>query len=187
MKQKKSLTPGSLLISKPLIGDGFFEQSVVYLTNHTEEGSLGFTLNKESNLRAQDFIEDLNGIYPIYYGGPVEQDGLFFLHNYDALPGAASVGNGLYLGGDFELFQQMFRDARSSQRPSTPPKLFLGYSGWSPGQLEEEILNDTWIVVHPPLSVNPLKADLHAWREMMLKLGGEYKFWANAPEDPWMN
>src|SRR6056300_246779 len=112
MKEKKALAPGCLLISKPLIGDGFFEQSIVYLTSHDDEGSLGFTLNKSSNLIAQDFIENLLGKDTIYYGGPVEQDGLFFLHSFDNLPGALEVGNNLYLGGDFELFQQAFREQK---------------------------------------------------------------------------
>jgi len=187
MKEKKALAPGCLLISKPLIGDGFFEQSIVYLTSHDDEGSLGFTLNKSSNLIAQDFIEDLLGKDTIYYGGPVEQDGLFFLHSFDNLPGALEVGNNLYLGGDFELFQQAFREQKEFEPNQPSPKLFLGYSGWSAGQLKTEIQQDTWIVLHPPLHVSPLEVEDKAWREMMKQLGGEFALWANAPEDPWMN
>ncbi|CAI8403123.1 MAG: Uncharacterised protein [Cryomorphaceae bacterium] len=187
MKEKKALAPGSLLISKPLIGDGFFEQSVVYLTSHDQEGSLGFTLNKSSSLIAGDVIEELEGRDPIYYGGPVEQDGLFYLHAYENIPGAAPVGNGLFLGGDFELFQQALRTARILSHDSPGPKLFLGYSGWSPGQLEQELRQDTWIVVPPPLDLHPLEIQDEAWREMMTRLGGEFALWANAPEDPLLN
>src|SRR6056300_1267574 len=119
MKEKKVPHSGCLLISKPLIGDGFFEQSVVYLTSHSPEGSLGFTLNKPSNLIAQDFTEDLIGKDTIFYGGPVEQDGLFYLHSFENLPGALEAGNGLYLGGDFELFQQVFREQKEN-KPHQP-------------------------------------------------------------------
>ena len=77
MQNKNRPQKGVLLISKPLIGDGFFEQSVVYLTAHDKDGSLGFALNKNSSLFAQDFMNQLPGEDPIYYGGPVEQDALF--------------------------------------------------------------------------------------------------------------
>ena len=56
MQNKNRPQEGTLLISRPLIGDGFFEQSVVYLTTHDQDGSMGFTLNKQSALIAQDFM-----------------------------------------------------------------------------------------------------------------------------------
>jgi putative transcriptional regulator len=179
--------PGTLLISKPLIGDGFFEQSVVYLTEHNDDGSLGFTLNKESLLQAQDLIDDLNGLDQIYYGGPVEQDALFFLHNIDVLKGAKPAQNGLYLGGDFELFQDALRLDRRESLEQIKVKFFLGYSGWSPGQLEDEIAQDTWIVVEPSPDENPLDMSTETWRHFMKRLGGDYALWANAPEDPFLN
>jgi len=92
------------------------------------------------------------------------------------------VGNGLYLGGDFEVFQKLIQE---DQR--TPFKAFLGYSGWSPGQLEDEISDGTWVVLHPPFETDILTLSKDAWRNYMHTLGGEYRIWANAPEDPWMN
>jgi len=112
MQNKNRPQKGVLLISKPLIGDGFFEQSVVYLTSHDKDGSLGFTLNKNSSLLAQDFMTNHPGEDPIYYGGPVEQDALFYLHTMDTLSGAMHAGNGLYLGGDYTVLQEAIRTAR---------------------------------------------------------------------------
>lgn len=187
MNVKKAPKKGSLLLSKPMIGDGFFEQSVVYLTEHDNQGSLGFALNKESNLRAQDFIDGLSGVDPIYFGGPVEQDALFFLHSFDNLPGAQDAGNGMHLGGDFELFKEVFTEAKEAELNELEPKFFLGYSGWSAGQLEQEIAGGTWIILDPPFESSPLHMQKDAWRELMIKLGGKYALWANAPLDPLMN
>ena len=185
----QTITPkkGSILVSKPLIADGFFEQSVVYLTAHDSDGSLGFTLNKPSSLLAQDFIEDLPGKDTVYFGGPVEQDALFFLHRQNDLQGAIHVGNSLYLGGDFDQFIKEYKNVRPEYSNSQTAKFFLGYSGWSPGQLEDEIKDDTWIVLDPPKGLNPLDASGNTWREYMVQLGGKYALWANAPEDPLLN
>ena len=173
---------GTLLISKPLIGDGFFEQSVVYLTEHNDEGTLGFTLNKESNLFVKDLIDDFERDNALMFGGPVEQDALFYLHEEERIPNSAPVGNGLFLGGDFEVFQKLIQEDQK-----TTFKAFLGYSGWSPGQLEDEISDGTWVVLHPPFETDILTLSKDAWRDYMHTLGGEYRIWANAPEDPWMN
>ena len=187
MKQKNAPSKGSLLISKPLIGDGFFEQSIVYLTEHNHEGSMGFALNKESLLLAQDFINDLEGKDAIVFGGPVEQDALFFLHSFDNLPGAKLINNDIYFGGDFDVFQEAFRTTQKHSIEARLPKLFLGYSGWSEGQLEREIADGTWIVVTPPLELDPLTVRKETWKEYMLDLGGNYALWANAPKDPLLN
>lgn len=187
MQNKNRPQKGALLISKPLIGDGFFEQSVVYLTTHDKDGSLGFTLNKNSSLFAQDFMNQLPGEDPIYFGGPVEQDALFYLHTMDTLAGAVPAGNGLYLGGDYLVLQEAIRTARALNLETARCKFFLGYSGWSEGQLEEEIKEGTWIVLTPPFEIEPLTLTTEAWRMYMKSLGGEFALWANAPEDPWMN
>lgn len=186
MEQTNTPTKGCILVSKPLINDGFFEQSVVYLTAHDSEGSLGFTLNKRSSLIAQDLIEEFPGRDTVYYGGPVEQDALFFMHGYDKLPGAVHVGNELYLGGDFELFKILYAEQKEKNMPLPQPKFFLGYSGWSPGQLEEELKNDTWIILKSS-DIDVMDYSEEVWREVMKKMGGKYTLWANAPNDPMLN
>lgn len=187
MEQTNTPKKGCILVSKPLINDGFFEQSIVYLTAHDAEGSLGFTLNKASSLIAQDFIDEFTGRDTIYYGGPVEQDALFFLHGYDQLPGAVNVENGLYLGGDFETFKLLYAEQQKSSMPLPTPKFFLGYSGWSAGQLESELKEQTWIVLDPPFDIDPLTTTSNAWRVLMKKMGGKFALWANAPNDPMLN
>jgi len=187
MEQTNTPKKGCLLVSKPLIDDGFFEQSVVYVTAHDKEGSLGFTLNKPSSLLAQDFIEEFSGKDTIYYGGPVEQDALFFLHGFDKLPGAIFVGNDLYLGGDFDLFKVLYTEQKEHGMPLPKPRFFLGYSGWSAGQLEVEIADGTWIIINPPITTELTGESGEVWRDLMKKLGGTYSLWANSPNDPLLN
>ena len=111
----------------------------------------------------------------------MEQDAMFYLHDSQEIIDATPVGNGYFLGGNFEAFQ-----ASLVNDPDLRHRVFLGYSGWSPGQLEGEIADQTWFVINDP-NLNPFELDTNAWREYMKKLGGEYLLWANAPEDPWMN
>ena len=71
MQDNTTPKKGCILVSKPLIDDGFFEQSIIYITAHDSEGSLGFALNKKSSLIVQDVLDGFSGRDPIYYGGPV--------------------------------------------------------------------------------------------------------------------
>lgn len=181
MHVNKSPITGCLLISKPLIGDGYFEQSVVLITDHSAAGTVGMVLNKVSTLFVHDFLENIHGTHPIYFGGPVEDDALFYVHNITGVDGAEEVLPGLYFGGDFAEV------SAGIDHEDTTVGFFLGYSGWSPGQLQAELEEDTWVVVHPPYTFNPLSFDQQKWSRWMKRLGGEYTLWANAPEDPWMN
>jgi putative transcriptional regulator len=184
----KILTPkkGTLLISQPLIGDGFFEQSVIVLTNHGNFGTMGFSLNKKSSLFIRDVFEDFPVQTPLYFGGPVEPDSLFFLHLFEGLPNSKEVAPGLFMGGSFEgLKERLSHQHWDTNHPSV--KLFLGYSGWSVGQLAEEIADKTWIVESIRENQELLTMNDKGWRDQMKNLGGTYSLWANAPEDPVLN
>jgi len=187
MQDNSTPKKGCILVSKPLIDDGFFEQSILYITAHDSEGSLGFALNKKSSLIVQDVLDGFSGRDPIYYGGPVEQDALFYLHSFDGIPGAMNVGNNLFLGGDFEIFKRRYVGHNFNSNEIPRPKFFLGYSGWSEGQLIEELQHDTWLLVDSSRVIDPLSLSSNAWREYMRKMGGKYALWANSPTDPLLN
>ena len=74
---------GSILISEPFLQDAYFQRSVVLLVEHTQEGSMGFVLNKKTELSVNTFFADLQGFpeMPIYLGGPVSANRLFFIHS----------------------------------------------------------------------------------------------------------
>lgn len=178
--------PGILLISDPFLKDPNFLRSVVFICEHRDEGSFGFVINKSVEPELGDLIEGAEGIrFPVYEGGPVQKDTLHFIHQRpDLIPGGAEVVAGIFWGGDFEEVLSLLR---SKQLREEDIRFFLGYSGWSEGQLEEELAEKSWITrqASPSLVFN---ADTNAvWKDALGELGGEYKQMTNYPIDPQLN
>jgi putative transcriptional regulator len=178
--------PGILLISDPFLKDPNFLRSVVLLCEHREEGSFGFVINKSVEPELGELIEGAEGIrFRVYEGGPVQKDSLHFIHQRpDLIPGGAEVIDGIFWGGDFE---EVLTLLRSNKIGPEDIRFFLGYSGWSEGQLEEELAEKSWITrkASPALVFN---SDANAvWKEALAELGGEYKQMTNYPIDPQLN
>ena len=95
---------GKLLIAEPsIIGDVSFNRSIILLTEHNNEGSIGFILNKPLDFELGDLIPDVKSNFPIYNGGPVQQDNLYFIHKVaELVPESIEISKGLYWSGDFE-------------------------------------------------------------------------------------
>lgn len=183
---KIDLHKGRLLLSEPYLADPNFERTVILLTEHNEEGSVGFILNKPSESRLGEVMDDLKGLdAQIFIGGPVQQDTLHFIHRHGDLEDAIELENGLYWGGNFE---QLLSLVDTGQFSVTDIKFFLGYSGWSPDQLEEEMKLNSWIVsdrVSNELIFETVPDQM--WKRAMQELGGRFSVYSNYPEDPRMN
>lgn len=185
-RNKIDLQKGRLLLSEPYLADPNFERTVILLTEHNEEGSVGFILNKPSESRLGEVMDDLKGLdSQIFIGGPVQQDTLHFIHRYGDLDDAIELENGLYWGGNFE---QLLSLAEAGQFSVTDIKFFLGYSGWSPDQLEDELKLNSWIVsdrVSHELIFETMPDQM--WKRAMQELGGRFSVYSNYPADPRMN
>lgn len=186
-RYKNKLAPdkGLLLLSEPFLPDPNFERTVILLTEKNDEGTVGFVLNKPSETRVADVMEDLKIDLPIFIGGPVQQDTLHFIHRNVELKDAIEVADGLYWGGDFEHLVSMIDVGQISV---TDIKFFLGYSGWSPGQLEEELQTDSWIVSNQydeQLIFETLPDQM--WKNALRNLGGRFSVYSNYPADPRLN
>ncbi len=181
-------TKGHLLIAEPsVLGDVSFNRSVILLANHNNEGSVGFILNKPLDVTLCDLIEGLDSCdIPIYNGGPVEQDNIYFIHTVpELLEGSQEISGGIYWGGDFERAMDLILNNKIS---TDSIKFFLGYSGWGSHQLEDELEDHTWVVQKNSSQVELLKMNDQAfWREKIKELGGSYLIWSNAPENPQCN
>lgn len=178
---------GCLLIAEPSIfSDENFNQSVIFLTEHNKNGSIGFIINKPLEYTLHDLIPDLNCNFTIYFGGPVEQDNLYFIHNVpELIPDSLEIDNGLYWGGDFEIVKQLISNNKISKFNI---RFFIGYSGWEANQLEEEVNENSWIVSNNNYSYHLLEQpSKKLWNKKMNDLGGEYLFFSNAPENPNLN
>ncbi|MGB8703645.1 MAG: YqgE/AlgH family protein, partial [Gillisia sp.] len=120
---------GLLLVAEPsIIGDVSFNRSVVLLAEHSENGSIGFILNKVLDFKLKDLIPELNKSFKIYNGGPVEQDNLYFIHKVpDLIPSSIEIADGIYWGGNFEAVKELIQKDLIDEKQI---RFFLGYSGW---------------------------------------------------------
>ena len=130
---------GRVLVAEPFLRDGGFGRSVVYLTDHNEEGSVGFVLNKPLRVSVESVVAGLEGVdFPVYYGGPVGRDSLYYIHRRADIPGAVMVGDGVFHGGDFDVVTRLAREGRLGEGDI---RFFAGYSGWSAGQNKHPLMS----------------------------------------------
>jgi putative transcriptional regulator len=176
---------GRILISEPLLNDSYFKRSVVLLTEHSENGSVGFVLNKPIDIPITDIIKDFPSFdTTLYVGGPVGKDTVHYIHTLgDLIPDSVHVKDDIYWGGDFERVKELIRGGMIQPFQI---RFFLGYSGWSPKQLEGELENNAWLVSEVGSS-EIMKPDEDMWKKILQNLGSRYKSWTNCPENPTMN
>ena len=128
-----------------LIGS-FFENTTILIVEHNEEGSTGFIINRPFEKSLNDLVE-LNHCkpFPLMDGGPVDRDHIYVLHKRpDLIGGGKQVSNGFYLGGDMD---QVIKAINSNAANNKEIQLYIGYCGWDPGELEEEVDEGSWIVL----------------------------------------
>ncbi|WP_373517066.1 YqgE/AlgH family protein [Pricia sp.] len=178
---------GKLLIAEPtLTGDVSFNRSVVLLAEHGYEGSVGFILNKPLDYHINDLVTEIQIPFKVYNGGPVEQDNLYFIHKVPHLiTNSIEISDGIYWGGDFENLIDIINRGIISEGDI---RFFLGYSGWSSLQLDQELSSKSWVVVKNDYESAIIHKSSDAfWKEKMMELGGNYLLWSNAPENPNLN
>ena len=176
---------GRLLIAEPFLSDPGFDRSVVLLTDYTFDGAVGFVLNRPMDLHMEQVLDDFPPYEPqIYFGGPVQQNNLYYLHRRgDLIIDSQEVLPGLFWGGKISAVKEMLR---SGLMPQDEIRFFLGYSGWGKAQLSNEIKERSWLVIKP--NVDVLATDAKSlWKNLILDMGGDYRLWANAPSDPILN
>lgn len=186
MASELSPAPGILLVAPPNLEDPNFRRSVVFLCEHGEEGSFGLILNRPLGVHLADVMEGLdNASIPLQQGGPVQTDTLHFLHRIgDRVPDAIAVTDHILWGGNFEALKVLIGGANVS---NADVRLFLGYAGWSPEQLEFEVEQGGWILSSLAEEVVFDVAPSELWRTTLRRMGGEYAVLANFPEDPRLN
>jgi putative transcriptional regulator len=174
------------LIADPFLKDPNFLRTVVFLCEHKEEGSFGFVINRKYENTLDELIPELKGHQlPVYYGGPVQVDSIQFLHQYpDEIPGGQEVLKGIYWGGDFDALVNLIKMDRIN-----PDKIrfYIGYSGWSEGQLINEIDEKTWLTVKATRKLIFHQNHQEIWKDSLTHMGGEYKIMVNFPIDPQLN
>jgi putative transcriptional regulator len=178
---------GSLLVAEPFMWDPNFKRTVTLICeNDAENGTFGFVLNRPLEMKLHEAIHGVKKFNArLYYGGPVELDTLHFLHKFgDEIEGAVEVCEGVYWGGNFEKLKALINSGTVSPNDF---RFFLGYSGWSSGQLEDEMTELSWITHEANSShIFKIKPD-DLWKEVLKEKGGEYSQMVNYPDDPTNN
>lgn len=182
MAEKQTFLKGQLLLDSGRLQGSFFQRTVVLICQHDAEGAFGLVLNRATGSSAGDMIvadlPDLLKASPLFLGGPVQPSALSFLHSDSFIPDANVMPN-LSLGHSLDNLLEI----GESFSPGRKVKLFAGYAGWSPGQLEDEIKRDAWLT-HP--ASLELVFDEHPeqlWQKILRLKGGKYLLLANMPED----
>jgi len=138
------------LIAMPQLDDDNFTHSVTYICEHNQEGAMGVTINRPSDILLQDILEQIHidaltadiGHKTIYQGGPVQTDRGFILHNKTEQHWEASldITDKLQLTSSKDILQAIAKDEGPDNSLIT-----LGYAGWGSGQLEQEIADNFWL------------------------------------------
>ncbi len=174
---------GRLLISSPSLIDPNFRRTVVLMTHHDEEGAVGLVLSRPSELTVAEAVPDLDELphvdAVVHIGGPVQPEAVVVLVELDERQESVGsiVGTVGYLPPDIAADELPIRRAR----------VFAGYSGWGPGQLEAELAEPAWIVAAAlPDDVFASDPD-ELWRTVLQRKGGKFNLIATMPYDPRLN
>lgn len=177
------LAAGNLLVSTPLLNDFYFGHCVILITEYDKAGSVGLILNKRTKSRVNELVPSLSAVdMPLFIGGPVNQDQVFYIHNNKFVENTLPIGNDLFWGGDLNQISDFIKDGIFTKNDI---KFFLGYSGWSANQLETEIKTDSWVVTKPSNSGFIFQnGEFNLWKSIVTDLGSEYKKWFIFPTNP---
>jgi len=185
--EQNNLT-GSLLIALPTLLDPNFRRAILFLVKHDpSEGAMGVILNRPQESRLPDLddafgesIPESLGKVPVFEGGPVEKHQLILARMIVA--GAST---------SFEALNREEGDALPAKLPQGELRAFVGYAGWSRGQLEREIAEKSWITLPPTpellTAAESAEAGEDLWRRVMKSLGPWYHLMAMAPDDLSLN
>lgn len=206
MSESKKFLKGQLLLDSGQLRGSFFQRTVVLICEHNAEGAFGLVLNRSTESKVGEMVvadlpESLKEC-PLYLGGPVQPTALSFLHSDAFIPDATSLPDlsnalpdlspgsapksvipNLVLGHSLEELV----DIGESFSPTRKVKMFAGYAGWAPGQLEDEMKRDAWLT-HPASLEFVFDIDAEQLWQAVLKLKGpQYKLLSQMPDDLSLN
>lgn len=186
--ETNSLTPrkGQILVAEPFLNDIYFKRSIVFLTEHNDEGTVGFVLNKPVNMNINEMIVDFPSFEcNLSIGGPVNTNTIHYIHTMGmVIPNSIHVFDNIYWGGDFDFLKDLVKNKLINKNQV---RFFLGYSGWMPYQLKNELMQNSWLVTDLKAEVIMNGNMNNIWQDVLNSMGGKYKMWINAPENPSMN
>lgn len=183
---RNEVKSGKVLLAEPFMLDQNFKRSAVLLCEHNEEGSVGFIMNKPLKMNVDELVEDFPEFNSeVFFGGPVQTDTIHYVHNVgDLLEGSRLVVDGIYWGGDFDKLKFLI-----TSKLILPENIrfFVGYSGWSEGQLNDEMVYGSWVLADMHANYLFKSKPKNLWKQVMYNKGNAYTVIAQMPESFTLN
>jgi len=170
--QRLKPSKGKLLIAEPsILNDTSFNRSIVLLSEHNDEGAIGFIMNKPSEFVISDMIPEVTSNLQIYIGGPVASENLYFVHKIPHLiADSIEIDDDIFWGGNFNDVQHLLENDVLTK-----------------DQLQNELDTTSWKIIENKHQNIFDISHKSFWKNELMKFGGEYQIWANAPENPSLN
>jgi len=186
-----SVEKGRILISDPFLNDNYFSNSVILLCELNEKGAFGLVLNNYIDENLSDFMNDFQGTrsekFKISLGGPLDTDSIYYIHNRpDLIRGSIRIIDDIYLGNG-KKFGDLSSLIEEGKIKTNELKFFLGYSGWTSGQLQEELNRNSWFVgnLSAKTIMNYHQEDI--WKKTLEQMSEKHRVISNFPQNPLLN
>ncbi len=183
ISSQRKFLKGQLLLHSGQLGGSCFQRTVVLVCQHDAEGAFGLVLNRSLGKTVGEMIladlPDTLKESPLFLGGPVQTGALSFLHTDSFIPDAAVMPN-LALGHSLDELMEV----GASYSPAKKVRLFAGYAGWSPGQLENEMKRKAWLTFPASLELVFETPPEQLWKSVLRRKGGwQNRLLAQMPDD----
>jgi len=178
----KRIERGTILVAEPFMLDPNFRRAVVIICDYTsDEGTVGFILNKPIEMKVNELVADFPEFDAnVHYGGPVATDTIHYIHRSgDILDDSIKIGEGMYWGGSFEKLKFLIK---SELIKPGDIRFYIGYSGWSTGQLEAEMEIGSWVLneSHPNYVFKSKHDEL--WSQTLINKGSTFSVISQMPD-----
>jgi putative transcriptional regulator len=160
-----NLQPGNIIISTDLLNGTEFEKVAIVITEHNEKGTIGYVFNQLFPRKFNELEEFKHSIpVPLYAGGPVQTDMLYFMHcRPDLIAEGGQVADNVYMGGDFKKAVQLLN---SGELPVDDVRLYIGYCGWDVNELDDEIAEGSWQLTNASVDLVFSISNESTWEEL---------------------
>ena len=181
---------GSLLVAEPFLGESYFRHAVISLIdNDSKTGIMGVVMNHGIELSLSEIVEGVKTDVPVFCGGPLAQDRVYFIHNLGdtLIADSTEYAPGLWIGGDFDSALDYVNKGYPTDGCI---RFFLGYSGWDNGQLDDELSQNVWAVGESQTLQSTTLLSLNGdtmWHHAVKALGPYYRTWNLHPLSPMAN
>ena len=176
---------GTLLVAAPTLLDPNFQRTVVLVTEHTDEGAMGLVLNRPTATTVADAAPELEALTGpeelVHQGGPVQPQAVVVLAEFADPERAAHV-----VMGDIG-FVRADADLQRAGVETRRGRVYAGYAGWGPGQLEDELAEEAWIIEPPTREEIFTLEPAELWASVLRRKGHRYALLATMPPDPSLN